>query len=72
MRNKNIPLMPTDVLGISVSYQRKDTKQFSCQHFFGWNNALNFARWVVDSPELELLNLELSKNECSLETLVAG
>lgn len=55
--------VPSNALGISVSYQRRDTKQFGCQHFFGWDNAIKFARWVLESPELELLNLELVEHK---------
>lgn len=63
VRTKPLPTVPSNVLGISVSYQRRDTKQFSCQHFFGWDNAIKFARWVLESPELELLNLELAEHK---------
>jgi len=44
---------------ISVSFQRKDTKQYSQHKFAAWDRALTFARWVADSPELELLTLNL-------------
>lgn len=44
---------------ISVSFQRKDTKQYSQHKFAAWDRALKFARWVADSPELELLTLNL-------------
>lgn len=44
---------------ISVSFQRKDTKQYSQHKFVAWDRALKFARWVADSPELELLTLNL-------------
>ncbi len=44
---------------ISVSFQRRDTKQYSQHKFAAWDRALKFARWVADSPELELLTLNL-------------
>ncbi len=44
---------------ISVSFQRRDTKQYSQHRFVGWDTALKFARWVANSPELELLKLDL-------------
>jgi hypothetical protein len=44
---------------IAVSFQRRDTKQYSQHRFVGWDTALKFARWVANSPELELLKLDL-------------
>lgn len=44
---------------IAVSFQRRDTKQYSQHRFVGWETALKFARWVANSPELELLRLDL-------------
>ncbi len=50
---------PEHKRNISVSFQRRDTKQYSQHKFAAWDRALVFARWVADSPELELLTLRL-------------
>jgi hypothetical protein len=47
-----------NVLGISVAYERTDTKDYRVSVFNDWSEALIFARWVCDSPELSLLNLQ--------------
>lgn len=47
-----------NVLGISVAYERTDTKDYRVSVFNDWSEALVFARWVCDSPELSLLNLQ--------------
>ena len=57
---KNAQAQPVPKV-IAVSFQRKDTKQFSKCQFEGWRNALSFARWVANSPELELIHLDVAK-----------
>lgn len=57
---KSLKLKPRSKV-ISISFQRKDTKQFSKCQFEGWRNALTFARWVANSPELELIHLDVAR-----------
>jgi hypothetical protein len=47
-----------NALGISVAYERTDTQDYRVSTFNDWNAALVFARWVDESPELNLLNLQ--------------
>ena len=47
-----------NALGISVAYERTDTQDYRVSTFNDWNAALAFARWVDDSPELSLLNVQ--------------
>lgn len=51
---------------LSISFQRKDTKQYGVQNFRKWGDALEFARWVNNSPEHDLLSLTsiYSETEC--------
>lgn len=44
-------------LAISVAYERQDNQAYRVSTFQNWDNALTFARWVCDSPELELVDL---------------
>lgn len=48
---------------LSISFQRKDTKQFGVQNFRKWGDALEFARWVNNSPEHDLLSLTSTYSE---------
>jgi hypothetical protein len=49
-----------------VSFQRKDTKQYGSQVFSQWAKGLEFARWVADSPEHDLLSLRQTSNSTNV------
>jgi hypothetical protein len=54
-------------LKIVVNYERLDGGFRNEAEFESWNSALEFARWVDNSPEHALLKLSLiSLQECSL------
>jgi len=44
-------------LAISVAYERHDDQAYRVSTFQDWSAALSFARWVCDSPELDLVDL---------------